>query len=85
VGGGGGGNWLRRRVTALGFGGLLLERLAYVGCGGLRRAVGEKPHDTRSVPLTERNYAKCSLYKIGGGLTAVYSYELPESNCLSLS
>jgi len=47
---------------------------------GLRRAVGEKPHDTRSAPLTERNYAKCSLYKIGGGATAVYSYVLPESN-----
>jgi len=48
-------------TAALGFGGLLLMRLAYVGCGVLRRAAGEK-HTIREVLLDRKE--KSSLYNI---------------------
>jgi len=51
----GGLRWRRRELAAsvgtaaLVFSGLLLVRLAYVGCGGLCRAVGEK-HTMHEMP-----------------------------------
>jgi len=45
-------------AAALGFGGLLLVQVAYVGCGGLQGDCRGETHDARNAPVTERKYAK---------------------------
>jgi len=66
--GGGGGNLRRWRAAALGFGGLLLVRLAYVGCGGLLLSCrGESTRFAKYPVDLKKLHKMFTLYKIESG------------------